>query len=201
MIPILAVDDPEAARQFLANRFGFLPAGDGSVRLGDQRILVTAAGTLPADAIDLRLDHVALKTGDADQCRARLEARGARLCRGYTPEGPQDIPQIWEAGVRYVFFSGPEDWPMEFVARNGVAPDSVSAGHDHIGIRTRQIDVVAKRLASMGATDLANYRIPGSGGVINVRFQRLGDTVFELFDDPPTAEPQAGTGWIGLVEA
>ena len=201
MIPILAVNDPEAARRFMAEQFEFAQPGDGSVSLGDQRILVVAARALPAGAIDLRLDHVALKTRDADQCHARLEARGARLSRGYTPDGPQDIPQFGEAGVRYVFFNGPEDWPMEFVARNGVPPDSVSAGHDHIGIRTRQIDVVAKRLASMGATDLADHQIPGNGGTINVRFQRLGDTVFELFDDPPPTEPQAGTGWIGLIEA
>ena len=196
MIPVLAVEDPAAARDRLAKDLGFAPMAAGKMALGGSRVAVVRAGDVPPGMLRMRLDHVAFATADADRSCADLLARGAALAPAFTPDGPRDIPEFWDSGVRFVFFAGPEGWPVEFCARNG-APGRT--GHDHYAIRTPELVPMAKRLAALGAETIATHRLSPATGPVEVRFLALGDTMFELFDEGPFPEPDPDLGWIGLI--
>lgn len=199
MIPVLAVNDPETARRALADYFDFKPTDDAHMKLGDQKIAIVRAGDRHSGLIEMRLDHIALRTFDADATRVRLEMRGAILSRDFTPEGPRDISEFWDFGVRFVFFDGPEGWPLEFCARNGISSNSRSEGHDHIAIRTKDLDAVEARLDAFGATRVAEYKIEGDAAPVFVRFLRTEHSLFELFTEPEFRAPTSGSGWIGLL--
>jgi catechol 2,3-dioxygenase-like lactoylglutathione lyase family enzyme len=199
MIPVLAVNDPAAARRTLAELFGF--KGDGPIMtLGGQSIVLAAPGETPEKFIPLRLDHVALSVADADEsCRAYL-ARGARLSSAFTPDGPKEIPEFWDGGVRFVFFDGPEGWPLEFCALKVAAQNSSGVGHGHYGIRRKGFEAALGELALLGAVQIARHRLGGGDAAVNVSFLQLRSAVLEVFDEPPFA-PASQTGWVGLVPA
>jgi catechol 2,3-dioxygenase-like lactoylglutathione lyase family enzyme len=180
----------------LARLFDFAAAGDGRMVLGDQPIAVVGTGEVPSGMIPLRLDHVAFATDDADATHVRLAAQGARLAGAFTPDGPRDIPEFRAHGVRFVFFDGPEGWPLEFCATNGVARHP---GHDHYAIRTAELDATEARLAALGAGPIARHVLAGAAGPVHVRFLSLGNHTFELFDDAPGAEHRSDAGWIGVL--
>lgn len=192
--PVLAVRDVDAARAKLAAEFGW--SGEGQLlRLGEQSIMLVAAGTRPAHFIDMPLDHVALSIADADDVNRTFLARGAKPDAHFTPDGPRDIPQFWAHGVRFIFFEGPEGAPLEFCARNGETPQGF--GHSHYGIRCRNVQEMSSALIARGATTQVTYRLEGPAGVVSVAFLQFGAVVLELFDEPPFAAPRE-TGWIGL---
>jgi len=112
IIPELAVTDPAAARAMLCATFGFTGAGD-LLTLGTQSIALIQAAARPVHG---RIDHLALAVNDVDTALASLRARGAAL-DDTTPEGPNDIPEFWESGVRYVFLQGPEGARIELCAK------------------------------------------------------------------------------------
>lgn len=197
MHPVLAVTDMAAARAKLAQDFGFTADGD-LMRLGGQAIFLTAEGTRPPGFIDLPLDHVALSTGDADRVNADFRARGARPDRDFTPDGPRDIPEFWDHGVRFVFFEGPEAAPLEFCAKNGEAMAPGRFGHSHFGIRCRSVAGLSADLVAKGATVLKQYQLKGGAGTVNVAFLQMGEVVLELFDEPPFKGKPASR-WIGLA--
>lgn len=198
MIPVLAVKDPDAALLHLTQRLALVAEGKDSLRFGDQRIRLCRVDAPPAGMIPMRLDHIALRIADADRQHRQLAERGARLSPGFTPDGPREIAEFWENGVRYVFFDGPEGWPVEFCARIG-RPD-VSEGHDHLAIRTTDLDAVEAELASLGASRIARHLLGTGDATVEVRFLSVDGTVFELFDEaaPDAAADQPG-GWIGFL--
>ncbi len=198
MIPVLAVDDPKAAYQELMDHFGFRPTGKDRLALGDQQIQITRTGETPADLIDFRLDHIAFGTDDADRARARFEARGARLSE-VTPNGPEDIPEFWGTGIRFVVFDGPEGWPIEFCAEGGPRAQVHRTGHGHIAVRTKDLDRVEARLNTLGASFIAEHTREESGVTVFVRFLALKKTVFEVFTATEFPSARAGHGWIGLL--
>ncbi len=197
MRPVLAVDDPAKALRQLVQVLGLVAEDATTARFGDQRICLCPADTPPPGLIPLRLDHVALRIGDADACRQRIEARGGQLSASFTPSGPSEIAAFWDNGVRYVFFDGPEGWPVEFCARMGL-PD-VSEGHDHLAIRTPNLDGVEAALAAMGAARVAQHVLGSGDAAVEVRFVKLGETMFELFDEPPIPTAAGPGGWIGFL--
>jgi len=196
--PVLAVRDVAAARRRLAADFGWIEDG-ALLRLGDQRICVTEAGQRPARFIGLPLDHVALSVADADSTWNAFLARGARIDTAFTPDGPRDIPQFWSQGVRFIFFAGPEGWPLEFCAENGNAMAPAAFGHSHYGIRCPDVAKLTRDLVAKGAATLAEHRLDGPQGTVSVAFLRFGPVILELFDEPPFAPPREN-GWIGLAE-
>lgn len=193
--PELAVTDRAAAVSMLTDVFGFTLQGD-RLTLGSQSIaLLTAPGT-PEHG---RIDHLALAVTDVDATLATLLARGARL-DGTTPQGPNEIPEFWDSGVRYVFLQGPEGARIELCAKHGAAPHPM--GHDHIGIPCTDITATAAFFTALGLAPLAAVTLTRVDGDTHVRFLGHGAHVVELYE-PPHLRGTVGTNpetalWHGL---
>lgn len=198
MIPVLAVDDPDLAREMLARVFGFMPAGNGCMAFGDQSVAVIHAGEVPNGILRRPLDHVAFAVSDADEACAAFLARDGHLARAFTPDGPRDILEFWDNGVRFVFFDGPEGWPLEFCMKKG-RPGRT--GHDHFAIRTADIGADEARLRTIGAALVARHRLCTETAPVNVRFLALGTDMFEVFDEGPYPYVDPDRGWIGLFQS
>lgn len=197
MIPVLAVDDPTAACEQLARHFGF-QRQDGLMWLGTQAIAVLKAGDIPAGFLPLPLDHVALSVTDAAEAGRLFAARGGTYATSYTPDGPREIPEFWDNGVRFVFFNGPMGAPLEFCETIGVASNPTEIGHDHYGIRRVDFESAIPELQQLGATQIARYRLGSNSDVVNVMFLNWNGSVLELFDEPPTHSPRSH-GWTGFL--
>ena len=200
MVPILALNNPEAACLELAEHFGFRQVRPGIVSLGDQEISLVDIGTTPQAMIPLRLDHVALSVADADRTHRQICATGARLDQRFTPDGPRTISEFWKHGARFVFFEGPEGWPLEFCARLEVKRFSDRIGHDHYGIRTSDIEKSQRELLNRGAVLIAEHQLANAGNMVNVRFLQWGEGTIELFDEVPVIQTPRQGGWIGVLE-
>jgi catechol 2,3-dioxygenase-like lactoylglutathione lyase family enzyme len=195
--PELAVTDRTAAASVLTTVFGFTPQGD-RLTLGSQSIALIPAVTTPTHG---RIDHLALAVNDVDATLATLVARGARL-DSTTPGGPNEIPEFWADGVRYVFLQGPEGARIELCAKRAAAPRADLPGHDHIGIPCTDIAATAAFFASLGLVPLAAVTLTRDDGETHVRFLGHGAHVVELYE-PPHLRGTTGTNpetalWHGL---
>ncbi len=197
IIPELAVADPDAARRMLGQVFGFVAEGD-LMRLGSQRIAVQAAAGPRGHG---KIDHLALAVTDIDAALASALTRGGVL-DGTTPDGPQEIAEFWDAGVRYVFLQGPEGARIEFCARLPQDHRTGLPGHDHIGVPCTDIDASEAFLLSLGLTRLAAVDLTRADGVTAVRFLAAGQSVVELYGPPALRGAQAdftaNALWAGL---
>lgn len=167
------------------------------MRFGDQLVALVTGDATPAGLIPLALDHLALRVPDARKAARDFGANGARLHTGFTPEGPRDIPQFWEHGVRFVFFEGPDGVPLEFCQKLGAEAASAPLGHDHYALRARDLAPPQAVCAALGATTVATHLLEGEVPV-SVRFLARGNEIFELFDEGPFPAPGL-YGWIGLL--
>ena len=199
-VPVLALNDPEAASLELANHFGFRSVEPGIVSVGGQEISLVRIGTVPSGMIPLRIDHVALAVSDADVSYRRFSALGARLDARFTPDGPRTIPEFWENGARFVFFEAPEGWPLEFCARTGVEPSSKQLSHDHYGIRVIDIEYSQRQFEDKGAVVVASHQLVNAENVVNVSFLQWGEMMIELFDEAPFDPNACRGGWIGVLD-
>lgn len=199
MIPVLSVSDPAAARRHLVDILGFQALGDDRVGFGTQQIRLCTPDAAPFGMLALGFDHLALRVGDVDAQMRRILAQGGQLTAGFTPDGPAEIAAFWDQGVRYVFFDGPEGWPLEFCHPHA-AQHQGPQGHDHFGIRSTDLDRLEAQLVDLGATRVAQHQLTGGARPVNVRFLRLGAQIFEIFDEMPAPiAPRDGQGWIGLL--
>lgn len=197
IVPELAVTDRAAAAAMLAEVFGFAAEGD-VMHLGDQAIALVQAERPAGHG---KIDHLALAVADVDVALAGFLARGARL-EATTPEGPREIAEFWEGGVRYVFLSGPEGARIELCARRAGPARVAGAGHDHIGIPCSNISATEDYLKGFGLQPLAAVDLQRPEGMTLVRFLRLGESVVELYEPPELRgrlAPFAAEGlWRGL---
>lgn len=193
MIPVLRVTDPAAARRLLSTRLGFAAAPDGRLAFGAAQVLVVGPEQAPQGMIELPLDHIAFSVADADALHRRIAAAGAALDARFTPDGPRDIPEFWDAGVRFVFFTGPDDAPFEFCARNGRQD---ADGHSHHALRVADPQATGDWLQRQGARLLASHVLAGP---VRVAFYAWGGSVIEVFDEAPRRSAAPGLGWVGLV--
>lgn len=154
MIPVLAVSDPEAACAMLAGVFGFEPRENGVMMFGNHAISLVQIGAVPGGMLRMPLDHVAFSVTDADRAHLQFMARGGNLARSFTPDGPKDIPEFWDHGVRFVFFDGPDGWPFEFCMKKGAA---TGQGHDHFAIRKANITTAVTALGNIGCIPVAHF--------------------------------------------
>lgn len=197
IVPELAVRDVAAAAAMLRDVFGF--AGEGAVlALGDQAVALVQAERAAGQG---GIDHLALAVADVDAALAGLVARGARL-EATTPEGPREIAEFWESGVRYVFLEGPEGARIELCAR---LPKDLRAGlpgHDHIGIPCTDLAATEGFFLGLGLAPLAAVDLTREDGVTRVRFLAAGASVVELYEPPAlrgAVAPFAAEGlWRGL---
>ena len=197
MIPVLAVVDTVAACRLLADQFGFVPTGRDRMAFGTALVAVMPSAALPGNLIPLRLDHAAFQVADADAVYQAFGAAGAMLDPTFTPDGPRDIPQFWDHGVRFVFFQGPQGAPFEFCAKNNAGP--LDRAHSHFAIRTSDLDAAEVQLAGFGAKRIAQHLLPGNPRPVSVRFMQSGPDVFELFDEAPAGPPYKNQGWVGFL--
>lgn len=195
IIPELCVQDSAAAAEMLGRVFGFQPDGD-HLRLNSQRIAVVQGDGPRGHG---SIDHLALAVNDTDVALASLMARGAVL-EETTPDGPKEIAEFWEEGVRYVFLQGPEGARIELCARRNAAERMGLPGHDHIGIPCSDIAASVGFFQSLGLDLLAAVDLIRPEGTIPVRF--LGSTcgVVELYGPPghDAATLSPAPLWCGL---
>lgn len=196
MIPVLSVMDPVSAGLLLKSQFGFQQSGD-IFMLGEQAIRIVARGDLPQNFIALPFDHLAMAASDIDQHTRHFTSQGATLSKDYTPDGPREIAEFWEHGVRYVFFNGPDNAPIEFCEIKG-RPHLKQFGHSHIGVRRISIPSAMDEISKFDTKLIASYRLDGGGKPVNVAFVNWDNVVLEFFDEPLTA-PRGETCWIGFV--
>lgn len=196
---VLRVRNPAAAAARLAGQIGFVPDRGGDPSLlwfGGQAVRLCAPAEDPAGLIRLPFDHLALAVPDVDTAVADGLSRGAVLDRAYTPDGPREIAAFWEAGVRFAFLAGPEGAPIEICTRLGAGRSE--RGHDHFGIRVADFAASEALLRGHGGRLMAEHRLDAPGRSVTVRFWRLGDRVFELFDEPaPVVADAPAAKWIG----
>ena len=196
MIPVLAVSDPETACTMLAQVFGFEPRENGVMVFGNHAVAVVCIGAVPSGMLRMPLDHVAFAVTDADRAYIQFMARGGKLARFFTPDGPKDIPDFWDHGVRFVFFDGPDGWPFEFCMKKGGAGGE---GHDHFAIRTADITTAVAALGKMGCIPVAHHRLGTEETSVEVHFLALGSHMFEVFAEGPYPDVDTDRGWIGLL--
>ncbi len=196
MIPVLAVSDPEAACAMLARVFGFEPRENSVMMFGNHAISLVQVGAVPVGMLRMPLDHVAFSVTDADRAHLQFMARGGNLARSFTPDGPKDVPEFWDHGVRFVFFDGPDGWPFEFCKKKGAA---TGQGHDHFAIRKANITTAVTALGNMGCIPVAHYRLGRGERSVEVQFMALGSHMFEVFAEGPFADVETDRGWIGLL--
>lgn len=196
MIPVLSVKDKVSAGVLLKSQFGFQQSGD-IFMLGDQAIKLVARGDVLANFIPLPFDHLAIAASDIDQHTQHFTSKGATLSKDYTPDGPREIAEFWEQGVRYVFFRGPDNALIEFCEIKG-RPHVKQFGHSHIGVRRSSIAEAMDEISQFDTKLLASYRLDGGSAPVNVAFVNWENVVLEFFDEPLTA-PRSETCWIGFV--
>jgi catechol 2,3-dioxygenase-like lactoylglutathione lyase family enzyme len=198
MIPVLRVKDPVSAGLLLHKNFGFEPSGP-LWQLGEQSIRLVVEGEVPEHFTALPFDHLAIAASDIDKHAERFQSKGAILSKDYTPDGPREIAEFWEQGVRYIFFNGPDNAPLEFCEIKG-RPHLDHFGHSHIGVRRSSIAEAMNEISHVDAKLIASYRLDGGGTPVNVAFVNWGNVVLEFFDEPaPTSRDE--TGWIGFVRS
>ncbi len=196
MIPVLRVKDPVTAGLLLKKNFGFEQSGN-IWRLGQQSIRLVAEGEVPDQFVSLPFDHLAIAASNIDKHTEHFKAKGALLSKDYTPDGPREIPEFWEQGVRYVFFNGPDNSPIEFCEIKG-RPHLTHFGHSHIGVRRSSLADAMDEISNFDCKLIASYRLAGDGAPVNVAFLSWGDVVLEFFDEP-APKTHGETGWIGFV--
>lgn len=197
IVPELAVRDRAAAAHMLVEVFGFSRGEGDLLHLGDQA-LALVQGTAPAHGV---IDHLALAVRDVDQALAAALAQGARL-ESTTPDGPCEIAEFWQAGVRYVFLQGPEGARIEFCAKLGGQTRADLPGHDHLGIPCTDIAATEGFFLALGLARVAAVDLERAEGVTKVRFLSAGDGMVELYEPPALRgrpSPFADEGlWRGL---
>lgn len=196
MTPVLSVRDPVSAGLLLKSQLGFQQSGD-IWTLGEQAIKIVARGDVPANFIALPFDHLAIAVIDTDAHAKHFTAKGATLCKDYTPDGPREIAEFWEQGVRYVFFNGPDNAPIEFCEIKG-RPHITKFSHSHIGVRRPSIAGAMDEISKFDTKLIASYRLDGGGTPVNVAFLNWENVVLEFFDEP-LAIHRGETCWIGFV--
>ncbi len=196
MIPVLSVKDPATAGLILKTLFGF-EHSDDVWRLGEQAVKIVAHGNVPDDFIALPFDHLAIAVSDIDTHAGHFKSKGAELSKDFTPDGPREIAEFWEQGVRYVFFNGPDNAPIEFCEIKG-RPHLKQFAHSHIGVRRPSLTDAMDEISEFDTKLIASYRLEGGGAPVNVAFVDWENVVLEFFDEPPPASRNE-TAWIGFI--
>jgi catechol 2,3-dioxygenase-like lactoylglutathione lyase family enzyme len=190
LVPELTVGDPKAAADLLG-RFGFAPDG-GLLRLGSQALrLVQGQGGGHG-----RIDHLALAVPDLAAALADLQAQGIALGEA-TPEGPEVIPEFWDAGLTYVYLAGPDGAKIELCQRLGQAV--AAPGADHIGIPCSDLSAMQAFFLGQGAAPLAAVDLVRAEGRIPVRFLAFAGGVVELYQPPVPPTVAAPGHWSRLL--
>ena len=191
LVPELTVQNTDQAAAMLETVFGFVADG-GLWHRGSQAVRLVVGQPQGHG----RIDHIALTVPDMDTALAALQAAGAVLDAGVTPNGADFIPEFWGDGLRFVYLSGPESARIELCQRiTGAAPD---VGHDHIGIPCHDLAAMQAFFEGLGARLTAAVDLVRPDGVIPVRFLAFSGGVLELYQ-PKDADRAAHGLWSRLL--
>ena len=140
-------------------------------------------------------DHLALRANDVDAVVMALRAKWVRLDPEVTPDGPIDLPMFWTAGVRVAFAQGRGGIRFE-LCQNNARPEGESVaqgvnlgGHDHFGLRCRDVREAEAFYAGFGFTSVMRTEIPTPDGPIDINFVQNGRCLLELASTPQTRDP------------
>ena len=198
--PVLMVPDPVAALDWFSQLPGITVDHDkGEAWSGDLGLAVLPAGTRPAAFRDIPFDHLALRVGDVDATFAALLAKGIRPDPAFTPDGPREIADFWQTGVRFAFVIGPGGVPVELCARRGTTGPAAVLGLDHLGLRARDSAETAARLIAQGGRELARHQLAGSARTVDVRFLQEANLMWEVFDEDPLPRAPGPGHWVGVL--
>lgn len=192
LVPELRLIHPDAGRALLVGAFGFV-ADNGMLHLGSQALRVAQAAVPVSHG---RIDHIALAVHDIDATLATITSAGVAVDTDITPDGVGEIAEFWDAGIRYVYLSGPEGSRIELCQRN-VDPVA-STGHDHIGIPCSDIAAMQGFFESHGARLLASVDLNRATGPVPVRFLGFEGGMVELYEPPYRARSAQGV-WSRLI--
>jgi len=212
----MQTQDLAAAAWQLTDRFGFkaergyldvraIGAETGVLRMRrlDQVIELVrcAPGVVPGHGA---FDHLAIRANNVDAAVMALRAKGARLDPDVTPDGPIDLPMFWAAGVRIAFALGPQEARIELCQNLATTPDAAAAqfvnvgGHDHYGVRCRDVDEATAFYGAYGFAPCSELEIPTPDGPIHVRFVARGGYLLEIASTPKTRSADPGFAPQGL---
>jgi len=198
IIPILSLDNVGRGISWLEQVFGFgvesSQASCGTTMvLGDQRIVVSNSLSI-AGAV--RLHHLALSVPEVDEAMADCLLRGGKLAESMTPDGPLEISEFWENGVRYVFFEGPEGILIELCAKKNSKSEN-NWGHSHLGVMCQDVEKERQAFESLSCNLVAEYQLNQPNGTTHVTFLEFGRSLVELFSGEQTALSKPWVGWNG----
>ncbi|MEO1638814.1 MAG: VOC family protein [Pseudomonadota bacterium] len=200
IIPTLSLDNVGRGISWLEQVFGFgvesSQASFGTTMvLGDQRIAVSNSLSI-AGAV--RLHHLALSVPEVDEAMTDCLLRGGKLAKSMTPDGPLEIPEFWESGVRYVFFEGPEGILIELCAKKK-SKSETTWGHSHLGVMCQDVGKERQVFESLGCNRVAEYQLNQPNGTTHVTFLEFGRSLVELFSGEQTGLCNSLSGWNGCA--
>lgn len=198
--PILSFEDVGRGITWLEQVFQFSveswQASFGTTMvLGDQRIVISRKLSI-AGAVGLH--HLALSVPEADEAMVDCLKRGGKLAGSMTPNGPLEIPEFWQNGIRYVFFEGPEGVLIELCAKKETI-SKTSWGHSHLGVMCQDVGRECGLFESMNCKRIANYQLCRPKGTTDVVFLEFGRSLVELFSGERAERGHTSVGWIGCL--
>ncbi|MEN8659178.1 MAG: VOC family protein [Marivita sp.] len=201
LVAQLQISDLPAAAWTLTDRFGFkaeagyldvrqLPSDTETLRLRRLDQVIELARAKPGVTLGHgAFDHLALRSRDVDSAVMALRAKWARLDPDVTPDGPMDLPMFWSKGVRIVFALGPQEARIELCQHIG-AEDAAQmvnlGGHDHFGVRCRDVAEATDFYSQFGFVPKADLSIETPEGPIEIRFVKRGAYLLEIASTPVT---------------
>lgn len=150
------------------------------------------------------VDHFALDVLDIERALDDARAAGAILDES-TADGPVALPQLWSAGVRYVFLSGPEGEKVEFNQRLDLDPARRGAslgGWSHLGVPVTDVDRSRAFYERLGFAETMSAEISvGDEAILVSMMERAGFTLelYRLLGDELAEVAQRADGHIDHI--
>ncbi|WP_068088102.1 VOC family protein [Polycladidibacter stylochi] len=204
LVAQLQVTDLSKAAWTLTDRFGFksesgyedvrnIPEDTRTLRMRRLNQVIELSKTDQAISQgNSTFDHLSLKTNNVDAAVMAFRAKWAKLDPMNTPDGAVDLPTFWSQGVRIAFILGPEDARFELCENLAPKEDPCSlqfvnlGGHDHFGVRCRDVEEAAQFYAQFGFETAHETEIQTPDGAIEIRFVRCGNYLLEIASTPET---------------
>ncbi|MFV0431894.1 MAG: VOC family protein [Alphaproteobacteria bacterium] len=196
MIPVLSVTSIEDAKAFFTKKLPFADVGKNHLAYGEDVILLVQQDIWKNNhnITPYHFDHIAFKVIDLDSFAQKKQKQGLKLDANYTADGITSIKEFWQEGVRFIFFKGPDNVPIEFCSQ--IDGSTTTKGIDHLGVRTQNLDKAQKDFAHLEARIIAEYQLDGDN---NVCFFTANNKMIEAFTAAGHNGMHNGLGWVGYI--
>jgi catechol 2,3-dioxygenase-like lactoylglutathione lyase family enzyme len=166
------------------------PEGDIRIAFLDKAGLVLEFYQLLGTALDEvagrahgHIDHFAMDVVDIQAALSQVKALEIEVDPG-TPEGPVSLPQLWSAGVQYVFLAGAHGEKVEFNQRLDRNPGRRSQnlnGWSHLGIPVTDMVRSVAFYRQFGFKPVTKACIPTGGEEILITMLEMDGFLLELY--------------------